>query len=77
MKYSPSTDLTVSGIVSNFRAFRSLSRACTISSDMDTIIFCMGIPLDTISKLYIGYGIYHMVGIGIWLTQLSRWRQEP
>ena len=74
LKYSPNTDLTASGIVSSFRAFRSLSRACTISSDIETIIFRIGIPLDTISKLYIGYGIYLMVGIGIWRTQIPQWR---
>ncbi len=38
LKYSPSTALTASGIDSSFRAFRSSSKAFTISSDMATII---------------------------------------
>jgi len=37
LKYSPNTALTVSGIDSSFRAFRSWSRAFTMSSDMATI----------------------------------------
>jgi hypothetical protein len=41
LKYSPSTALTASGIESSFRALRSWSRAFTISSDIDTIIFCI------------------------------------
>lgn len=69
LKYSPRTDLIVSGILSSLRAFRSWSKAFTISSLMLTMIFCITmlrtLPLDTIRNLIIGIGIYHMVGNGI------------
>ena len=50
LKYSPSTALTVSGMDSSFRAFRSCSSALTISSDMATIILFIA-KMDT---LYMG-----------------------
>lgn len=69
LKYSPRTDLTVSGIVSSFRDFLSWSKAFTISSLMLTMIFCITtlntLPLDTNNNPNIGIGIYHMVGNGI------------
>jgi hypothetical protein len=71
LKYSPSTALTVSGIVSSFRAFRSVSRALTISSDMLTMILFIAmllatLPIDTNSNLYTFGCIYLLVAIGIW-----------
>ena len=69
LKYSPKTDLMVSGILSNFLAFRSWSKAFTISSLMLTMIFCITmlrtLPIDTKRNLIIGIEIYHMVGNGI------------
>src|SRR3990172_6575066 len=56
LKYSPSTDRTVSGMESSFRAFRSCSKALTISSDMATIILFIAkldtLPLYSDSNLY-------------------------
>ena len=43
LKYSPSTALTASGTVSNFRALRSASSALSMSSDTDIIIFFIAI----------------------------------
>jgi transposase-like protein len=55
LKYSLSTALTVSGMDSSFRAFRSCSSAFTISSDMATIILFIkvdALPLYSYSNLY-------------------------
>jgi putative transposase len=56
LKYSPSTALTASGMDSSFRAFRSWSRAFTISSDMATIILFIAkfdtLPMYSDSNLY-------------------------
>ena len=49
LKYSPSTALTVSGMDSSLRAFRSCSSALTISADMATIILFI-----KVHALYIG-----------------------
>ncbi len=70
LKYSPSTDLTVSGTVSSLRAFRSCSKAFIISSDIETMTFCIAklhvsLPLDTYNNLNIGIGIYQSVVNGI------------
>ena len=41
LKYSPNTALIASGMVSNFLALRSVSSALNISSDTDSMIFCI------------------------------------
>jgi hypothetical protein len=69
LKYSPRTDLIVSGTVSSFLAFRSCSRAFIMSSDIETITLFIAmlkaLPIDSISNLTIVIGIYLMVGNGM------------
>ena len=61
LKYSSRTALTASGIDSSFRAFRSCSRAFTISSDIATII------------LFIAKGYTLVIGIhSKWLTLIQK-----